>query len=78
MRKHSDLFRFHFRSVTTLQTAVEESEGLRRSARLGGVCVCVSPDLLTDQVDGLLFGKTHILIDRDIKVFDLPRFPRPE
>ena len=27
MRKHSDLFRIHFRSVSTRQTAVEESEG---------------------------------------------------
>ena len=30
MRNHSDLFRLEFRSVTTLQTAVEESENLRR------------------------------------------------
>ena len=37
MRKHSDLFRFYFRSVTILQTALEESQGLRRSARIRGV-----------------------------------------
>ena len=67
MRQHSDLFRFHFRSVTTPQTAVEESEGLRRITPLGPPRKCVRPDPLPDPVDGFLLGKTHIVIDRDTK-----------